>query len=459
MAKANPVGPLSPGQFNDFATPPVTPGGSAALAAVDSALADVNNQISQVQDQLSNLKVTIPPLSEDDQDALEEAKIRAGADAYMPYDPNQANNWLLRADQLSDKQAARKFQIQMQNDPNSPQNVQKISTALNNAIQETLSPAFQLQDKDSQALVYNRINNLQDQLAKTGLGQAYAGQGNASPGGNGAPGNPTGGNAAQAQLSKAQNDAIDTQIQWDPTHTVIQNKAAILANLYQTLGTQVAQGDATYKQAQSYLETTEAQAKKSYDASQVAMEKGQAEKASADDDYNRWLEQNKGYTTSIDAGVSSLANLVRHSDNPDDAATNMAIVDSFVKSAVGGKVTAYNSGNIGSIIGSALATFSHLLGLKGQAYSDETVTNAGMAAVNEAGDAVNALYGRDTSPDKSYYKKYMAGPKAILGTVNSGAVSKFHAAKEGGTPTPAAKATPSPAARNVVTEQDFFGGN
>ena len=57
-------------------------------------------EISSLKQQLSHIRVTVPELTDDEKDALEEQRLRAGAEAYMGYDPNTAQSWLNQADTL-----------------------------------------------------------------------------------------------------------------------------------------------------------------------------------------------------------------------------------------------------------------------------------------------------------------------------------------------------------------------
>ena len=409
---------------------------AAAVAAIDGKIADVKGQMQELQKQMDSFDPNA--LQDHEVDALEEAKLRAGADAYMPADPNQANEWLQRADALRDKQQARLFTIQQQNDPNSPGNVTKISSALNSLNFFMASPAYQAMDADSKKQFTDRALALQDQLSQTNLGSAFAGKGD------GSSQKPTG---IQGPGQLDYNNMISflkDEISKNPPVSGILPVSDIKNDMIKQFSTiNEPQNAPALNQAEAFLTQAAKEAQARWESGQESAQKAVSLKAGKDAEYTRWLEQNNEYVTDVNAGVRSIADLVEHDKDPNNAAVNMAIVDSFVTSAVKGKVTAYAANNVQSVFDSTLSTLAHLFHFAGQTYTDTTVKNAALAASNKALLASKALLNSDPTPDKSFYDKFMAGPIGYLSTVKGSIADNFKSAAKGGTPAPTEPAAPS----------------
>lgn len=67
----------------------------------------IKSDIASIKSQQQNMKVTIPSMTDADNETVQEKQFRAGAEAMMEYDPSTAQSWLLRADEIAARREAR----------------------------------------------------------------------------------------------------------------------------------------------------------------------------------------------------------------------------------------------------------------------------------------------------------------------------------------------------------------
>ena len=399
-----------------------------AISQLDSKIADIKWEINKTHKEID--AIPDAPLDENDKDQLEENKLRAGADAYMAYDPDSAMLWQQKADALKDKREARLFAIKMQNDPNSPQNIQKISTALNSVNYVISSPGFQAMDKAQQQPWFDRAANLQKQLSNTTLGSAYSGLGdNVS--------------ASNKDLSESDNakynslaPQIKTMLKFNDVGLPV-NEADVTNFLNQNQIDMMNTNAPIVKALNTYMDKLKSDAQTPYKAQVEKTEQGIKVKTAADEDYNRWLATYNEEVKKAKGAVSAVAQLAKQSSDPDNAALNMAIVDSFVKSAVGGKVTQYAAGNIGTMAESWLQTIGHKFGFSGQSYSEKTIMDAGGVSADEGLQALKTLQATDPKFYDRFYKESIQAPLEGISTELASKFTKKESKKTTGSATTA----------------------
>lgn len=64
-------------------------------------------EIASLKQKLQHMKFTVPEMTDEEKDDLEEQRLRAGAEAYMDYDPNTAYSWIQQAENLKATKASR----------------------------------------------------------------------------------------------------------------------------------------------------------------------------------------------------------------------------------------------------------------------------------------------------------------------------------------------------------------
>lgn len=140
-------------------------------------------QIASIRQQLQHIKVTVPEMTEDEKDALEEQRLRAGAEAYMDYDPNTAYAWLQQAENLKAKRelAAATLEDKQRKeleakDINSIENVKQIAIQYRANMLQRNNPNWLNFPKETRDQVEADMKGQRSQLSKTELGRALIGE-------------------------------------------------------------------------------------------------------------------------------------------------------------------------------------------------------------------------------------------------------------------------------------------
>ena len=407
------------------------------MADINTLIADKQAQIARLKASLAGIKDVAEPKAPEDSspEDIQMKQYQGAAQAMLATDPQGAMNLMDKAQALKDKKDARIFAIQQQGDPNSPGNVSKIASQLQSAIEFVGGPGFQALDEGAKKAQAARILALQDQLNQTSLGKAFASSSGASAS--------TSSDGTLQDLSAGMTVSIDKDILTNPPKLGVLPESTILKNFRAAFAVGKNQNDPLIKSATEYISQKAKEAKSAYEASGTEAERARSAKSAIDAEFDRWLNTYKDEVDKVKSAVSAVSQLAQKEKNPNNAALNMAIVDSFVKSAVGGKVTQYAAGNIGTMAESWLGNLGSKFGWHGQAYSDKTITDAGSVSADEGLQALKTLAVTNPKYYDRFYKEFVAAP---LASVNSGMASKFasnpdKATRYGITPSSSRKAT------------------
>ena len=126
-----------PGSENDYEQKDAemnqkTAADKAKSDALDKQIADVKSKIIATQKKIDDIDNA--PLTSDEQDSLNEQKLRAGAQAYMAFDPATAMEWNNKADTLKATKLYRQSELQRQLSDQARQMLPSVAADMNTAV-------------------------------------------------------------------------------------------------------------------------------------------------------------------------------------------------------------------------------------------------------------------------------------------------------------------------------------